>query len=106
MRDEGKGVGVTDGMFIDVLVVLARAESSVLLFDEEERGCLWRVGGANLSRSEILIKEVFGGFAFIRRERVYFPNLWGKGVIKIDLMIIRLRWGDVVGTFFGKHRGE
>ena len=43
---------------------------------------------------------------FVWRERVYFPNLWGKGVIKIDLMIIRLRWGDVVGTFFGKHRGE
>ena len=29
-----------DGMFIDVSVVLPRAEPSVLLFDEEEGGCL------------------------------------------------------------------
>ena len=30
-----------DGVFVDVLIVLARAESTILLFDEEERGCLW-----------------------------------------------------------------
>ena len=46
--DEGKGVGVTDGMFVDVSIVLARAKSSVLLFNEEKGGCLWRVGWANL----------------------------------------------------------
>ena len=38
--DEGKGVGVADGMFINVMVILAGAESSILLFDEEERGGL------------------------------------------------------------------
>ena len=43
---------------------------------------------------------------FVRGERVYFPNLWGEGVIKIDLMVIRSRWGNVVSGFFGKHRGE
>ena len=41
IRDEGKGVGVTDGMFVDISVVLARAKSSVLLFNEGEGGCLW-----------------------------------------------------------------
>ena len=35
--DEGKGVGVTNSVFIDVSVVLARAESSIFLFDEKER---------------------------------------------------------------------
>ena len=43
--DEGKGVGVADGMFVDVMIVLARAESSILLFDKEEgrglRGVRW-----------------------------------------------------------------
>ena len=34
--DERKGVGVADGVLIDVAVVLAGAESSILLFDEEE----------------------------------------------------------------------
>ena len=95
-----------DGMFVDVSIVLARAESTILLFDEEERGCLWRVGRANLSGSEIFVEEVFGGFVFVRGERIYFPNLWGKGIVKIDLMIIRSRWGNVVGSFFGKHEGE
>ena len=35
--DEGKRVGVSDGMFIDVTVVLAGVESSILLFNKEER---------------------------------------------------------------------
>ena len=34
--DEGEGVGVTDGMFVDVSIVLAGAESSILLLNEEE----------------------------------------------------------------------
>ena len=36
VRDEGEGVGVTNGVFIDISVVLAGAESSIFLFDEEE----------------------------------------------------------------------
>ena len=47
--DEGKGVGVTDSMFVDVAVILARAKSSILLFDEEEGERLWQVGRGNLS---------------------------------------------------------
>ena len=47
--DERKGIGVSDGVFVDVAVVLARAKSSVLLFDEEEGRCLGRVGWADFS---------------------------------------------------------
>ena len=39
--DKGKGVGVTDGVFVDIAVVLARAKSTIFLFDEEEGGGLW-----------------------------------------------------------------
>ena len=42
-------------MFVDVAVVLAGMESSILLFDEEERGCLWRIRQVDLS----------GGKAFV-----------------------------------------
>ena len=86
--DERKGVGVADGVFVDVVVVLARAESSILLFDEEERRSLRGVGRADLSRGEVFVKEVFGGFAFIRGEGINFPDLQGEGVIEIDLMIV------------------
>ena len=68
-------------MFVDIVVILARAKSSVFLFDDEERGGLRRVGWVNLSRGKVLIKEVFGVFSFFRGERIYFPNLWGKDVI-------------------------
>ena len=53
--DKGEQVGVADGMFIDVVVVLAQAESSVLLFDKEKGGGLGRVGGVDLSRGEVFI---------------------------------------------------
>ena len=33
--DEGKGVGVANGVFVDVTVVLARAESSILLLTKK-----------------------------------------------------------------------
>ena len=49
VRDERKGVGVTDGVFIEVSVVLAGVEFSVFLFDEEERGRLGGVRRTNLS---------------------------------------------------------
>ena len=47
IRDEGEQVGVTDSMFVDVSVVLARTESSIFLFDEEERQSLGGVRGAD-----------------------------------------------------------
>ena len=53
--DERKGIGVADGVFVDIAVVLAGAESSILLFDEEERGCLGGIGRADLSRGEVFI---------------------------------------------------
>ena len=46
-----EGVGVSGGMFVEVAVVLAGAEFSIFLFDEEERGCLRGVGRTDLSGS-------------------------------------------------------
>ena len=37
VRDEGKGVGVIGGVFIEVVVVLAGVELAILLLDKEER---------------------------------------------------------------------
>ena len=42
-------------MFIHVMVILARAESSVFLFNKEERRGLGRVGWVNLSRGEVFV---------------------------------------------------
>ena len=37
VRDERERIGIMSGMFIEVLVVLAGMEFSILLFDKEER---------------------------------------------------------------------
>ena len=49
VRDEGEGVCVVDGMLVQIAVILAGVEFPVLLFDEEERGGLGRVGGTDFS---------------------------------------------------------
>ena len=49
VRNERKRVCITDSVFIDVAIVLTGSEATVLLFDDEERGCLWRVRGVNFS---------------------------------------------------------
>ena len=43
VRDEGKGVGVMNGMFIQVVVVLAGVEATITFFDKEEWECLWGI---------------------------------------------------------------
>ena len=51
VRDEGKGVGIAGGVFIEVSVVLAGAELTIFLLDKEERRCLRRVGRTDFSSS-------------------------------------------------------
>ena len=57
-------------MFIQVAVVLARTETTIVLFDKEEWECLGGVQWANLSTIKVFLEEVFGGFTFIRGEGV------------------------------------
>ena len=87
-------------MFVDVAVVLAWAESSVFLFDKEKGGGLRGVGRADLSRRQVLIQKVFGSFSLIGGKGVYLPNLRCKGIIKVDLVIVGSRGGNVIGSFF------
>ena len=47
--DQGKRVYIMDSVFIDVAVVLTGVKTTVLLFDEEEGGCLWEVWRVNFA---------------------------------------------------------
>ena len=88
-----------DGVFVDVLIVLTGAESTVFFFDKEVR-CLRGVGQADLSGDEVFIKEIFSSLSFFRGERVHFSYFWGEGVVKVDLMIIWLDRRNMVSGFF------
>ena len=41
--DEWKRVCITDCVFVNIAVVLTGAETTVFLFNKEERRCLWRI---------------------------------------------------------------
>ena len=92
-------------MFIEVTIVLAGSESAVLFLDEEEGRCLRGLGWADLSRAKVFINEVVGGLSFFYREGIKFPNLWDKGFIEVDGMIIGATRGYVVRGFFGEDLG-
>ena len=47
--NEWKGVCVTDCVFVNISVVLTGVEATILLFNKEERRCLWGIGGADLA---------------------------------------------------------
>ena len=92
-------------MFIEVSIVLARSESTVLFLDKEERRCLGRLGRADLSRMKVFINEVICGLSFFYQEGMKFPNLWDKGFIEVDGMVIGVSGGYMVCGFFGEDLG-
>ena len=51
VRNEWERVCVTDSVFVDVAIVLAGSKATILLLDEEDRGCLWGVGGTDFAGS-------------------------------------------------------
>jgi len=89
-------------MFIEVPVVLARMESSVFLFDEEEGSGLGGVRGTDFSGTKVFVKESFGGKAFIKGERVEFSNLGSERVGEVDFVIVGLRRGNMVRSLFSE----
>ena len=104
--NKGKGIGVADRVFVDVSVVLAGSESSILFLDEEERRGLRGVRGTDLSGLEILVKKGFCGDSFFWGKGIDFPNLGYEGVIKVDFMVVGARGRDMVGRFLGEYGGE
>jgi len=93
-------------MFIEVSVILAWVEPSILLFDEEEGSGLGGVGGTDLPSTKVFVKEGFGSNMFIGGERVEFPNFRGKRVGEVDFVVVGLRRGGMVCSFFVEDRRE
>ena len=93
-------------MFVDVSVILARTKPSIFFFDKEKGGGLGGIGGMNCPRGKVLIKDVLGSFSLFRGKGVYFPDLQGESVVKVNLVVIESRWGNVVSGLLGEHGGE
>jgi hypothetical protein len=98
--DSGKRVGVADRGFVELSVVLAGAEGSVLLFDKEERGGLRGKGMADISFLEVVFGKRVEFAVLSRGEAVNFSPLGFESGFEIDVMIPGSRSGEASGGFF------
>ena len=63
--NQGEGVCISDSMAVEVSVILARSEASILFLNEEERGSLGGFGWMNFPRAKVLINELICSLSFL-----------------------------------------
>ena len=81
VRDQGEGVCISDSMAIEVSVILAGLEASILFLNEEERGGLGGFGQMDFPRMKVFVDELICGLPFLDREGIEFSYLWDEGFI-------------------------
>ena len=86
--DEGEGIGVLDGVGVQVVVILAWAKGSVLLWYKEERQGLGRFRGYNLSHLEVFFDKGSAHFHLHWVERVDLGNLGNEVWVKFNGVVI------------------
>ena len=65
-------------MAVEVSVILARSEATVLFLNEEERGRLGGFGRTDFPRAKVFIDELIRSLLFFDREGIEFPYLWDE----------------------------
>ena len=75
VRDQRKGVDIFDSVFVQVMIILTRAEGAILLSYKEEWGCLRQLGGSDFSFPKVVLDKLFSSFLFIWRQGVCFSHL-------------------------------
>ena len=63
--DQGEGVCISDSMAVEVLVILAGSEASILFLNEEERGSLGGFGWTDFPRTKVFVDELICGLSFL-----------------------------------------
>ena len=97
LRNEGERVSIVNGVAVKIAIILTRAKSSILLWDEEEWGSLWGLGGYNLSCLQIFIDESFTSFLFSSVKRVDLGDLRGKRVFEFNGVVEEsMRGKDII----------
>ena len=68
-------------MAVEVSVILAGSEASILFFNEEERGSLGGFGRTDFPRTKVFVDELICGFLFLDREGIEFSYFWDEGFV-------------------------
>ena len=106
--NEGEQIGILDGVGVQVLVVLARAEGSVLLWYKEEGGSFGGFWGDDSSGSQMFLNKRFAHFHFRWVERIDLGNFRSEVRMKFNGVVIGtvgrelvmgLLWKDVHKVF-------
>ena len=74
--NQGEGVCISDSMTIEISVVLARSETSILFLNKEERGSLGGLGWTDFPRAKVFVDELICGLSFFeqRGDRVFLSS--------------------------------
>ena len=70
IRNQGEGICISNSMAIEISVILARLEASILFFDEEERRSLGGFGRTNFPRVKVFVDELICSLSFLDREGI------------------------------------
>ena len=98
-QDEGEWVDVSDGVGVQVAVVLAWVKGSILLWYKEEGGGLGELQGHDPSYLKVFFNKGFTCLHLSRVERIDFGNFWGEVWMKFNGMVIRAMRGELVMGF-------
>ena len=79
--NQGEGVCISDSMAVEVSVILARSEASILFLDKEERRSLGGLGWTDFPRTKVSVDELICGLLFFDGEGIKFSYFWDKGFI-------------------------
>ena len=89
-----------DAVAVEVTIILARVESSILFQNEEEWSSLWGFGRYNAPSLQVFVNESFVGFLFSRMKRVDLRNLGDKGIFEFNGVIEgSMRREDIIHLF-------
>ena len=90
-------------MRVQISIILARAEQTILLCNKKEGSGLWRLGWDDSSGLQMFINEGLASFLFLQVKRVHFSDLWNERGFEINGVVIwSMRRQNVMG-FLREH---
>ena len=97
--NEGERVSIVDSVGVQIVVVLAWAKGSILLWYEEEGGGLGGLQGYNLSCLKMFFDKGFACFHLCWVEGINFCDLRDEVWVKVDGVVIGMMRRELVMGF-------
>ena len=100
VRDKRNRIPILASDGVETMVVHAKLESTILLFDKKDRSSSGRVTWANEAVFEIVIQKLSEHIGLAQAELVDTAKRWCFSVFKINLQIIRTMQREFISKSF------